>query len=69
MFAVSGATTSAKQTLTVALEGQPAIRTKVSVLDSTGATKYELEPSRIAGPRTRFSAVFRTGSGRRSEPC
>jgi Mg-chelatase subunit ChlD len=61
VFAVAGATASGKQTLTVGLEGQPTIRTRVSVLDGTGATRYELEPSKVAGPRTRFSVIVGPG--------
>ena len=48
VFAVAGAATDAKQTLTVSLEGQPAIRTRVSVLDASGVTRYVLEPSKVA---------------------
>jgi Mg-chelatase subunit ChlD len=60
VFRVAGAKTS-KQTLTVSLEGRPAIRTRVTVMDSAFATKYVLDPSRLTGTKTRFSVI--TGPG------
>jgi Mg-chelatase subunit ChlD len=52
---------SGKQTLTVSLEGQPAIRTRVTVADGAFATKYVLDPSKTRGTRARFSVVADAG--------
>jgi Mg-chelatase subunit ChlD len=49
------------QTLTASVEGRPAIRARVSVIDSAGVTRYELDPSRTAGPRKTFSVVTAPG--------
>lgn len=48
--------TRAKQTLTIDLEGQPAIRTSIKIADASGITKYELEPARSAARQT-FSVL------------
>jgi Mg-chelatase subunit ChlD len=60
VFLVPGAVTGS-QTLTVALEGRPSIRTRVTVMDAGFATRYVLDPSRTSGTRARFSVV--TGAG------
>jgi Mg-chelatase subunit ChlD len=56
----SGATTG-KQTVTVAVEGRPTIRTRVSVVDAGGTTRHELDPSRVFGPVNRFSVITDPG--------
>jgi Mg-chelatase subunit ChlD len=61
VFRVTGAPGPGKQTLTVALEGRPAIRTRVTVIDTAGTTRFELDPARITGPTTRFSVVTDPG--------
>jgi len=62
VFVVPGsAATAGKQTLTVALEGRPAIRTQVKVVDAAGTTRYELDPARLSGPTARFSVVTDPG--------
>ena len=60
VFLVPGAGPGA-QTLTVALEGRPVIRTRVTVMDAAFATRYVLDPSRTSGTHARFSIA--TGPG------
>jgi Mg-chelatase subunit ChlD len=60
VFLVPGAPTGA-QTLTVDVEGRPAIRTRVTVMDTAFATRYVLDPSRTSGTRARFTVVAGPG--------
>jgi Mg-chelatase subunit ChlD len=53
VFRVPGGTGT--QTITVSVEGQPAIRTEVAVLDGTGAALYRHDPAKVTGTTTRFS--------------
>ena len=64
VFAVAGAATATggRQTLTVGLEGLPAIRTRATVRDAAGATVATIDPSQLTtGTRTRFSVLAPPG--------
>ena len=57
IFLVPAAAKTGKQTVTVSVEGRPAIRARVQVIDSGGTTRYELDPTRVNGPTAKFSVV------------
>lgn len=62
VFAVAGAGGPGQQSLTIGLEGQPAIGARVAVRDGRGATLLALDPSRLTtGARTRLSVVAPAG--------
>jgi len=61
MFLVPGAAKTGKQTVTVGVEGRPAIRSRITVIDAGGRTRYELDPSKTSGPTSRFSVLTDAG--------
>lgn len=61
VFLVPGAGKTGKQTVTVAVEGRPVIRTRIAVIDSAGVTRYELDPTKVRGTSTKFSVITDAG--------
>lgn len=61
IFVVPAAAQTGKQTVTVSVEGRPAIRARVSVIDGGGVTRHQLDPTHAAGPTARFSVVTDAG--------
>jgi hypothetical protein len=61
VFIVPAAAKAGKQTVTVSVEGRPAIRSRISVVDAGGVTRYTLDPAVLAAPTTKFSVVTDAG--------
>lgn len=61
VFLVPGAAKAGKQTVTVSVEGRPAIRSRISVVDAGGVTRYALDPAKLAAPTATFSVVTDAG--------
>jgi Mg-chelatase subunit ChlD len=60
-FLLKGAAGTARQALTVDIEGQPTIRTRIGVLDRAGRLRFEWDPSKAVSARTRFSLLADPG--------
>ena len=61
VFVVPAAAKVGKQTVTVSVEGRPVIRSRISVVDKLGVTRYQLDPAKLAAPTARFSVVTDAG--------
>jgi Mg-chelatase subunit ChlD len=60
-FFLLKSTATERQAVTVDIEGQPTIRTRVGVLDQKGRLRFEWDPSRAVGARARFSLLTDPG--------
>jgi Mg-chelatase subunit ChlD len=63
-FSLPASSSSARQAVTVDVEGQPVIRTRIGLVDGAGRVVNEWDPSRITGAHARFSIMADPGDVR-----
>jgi Mg-chelatase subunit ChlD len=60
-FSLPASTSAGRQALTLDLEGVPAIRTHINVVDRSGRLRQGWDPAQVSGTRARFSLLVDPG--------